>query len=67
MNKVYPDENTDDQGYPACILRKLSKMNGVYVQCTLDGGVIGWLPLSELFRLFAEELSRERGKHEQTL
>jgi hypothetical protein len=44
---------------PTAILSQLDGMDTAFVQCRLESGVDGWLPLSELCRLFADEIARQ--------
>lgn len=44
---------------PALVLHQLTSVHGVSIQCRLADGADVWVPLSELFRLFSEEIYQQ--------
>jgi hypothetical protein len=46
-------------GRPAKVLTELTSIHGVSVQCRLADGTDVWVPMSEMFRLFVEEVAHQ--------
>jgi len=59
MNHKQQATMTTLEGRPTPVLRKLQGIDGVYVQCRLASGEDVYVPLREIYALFARELTQE--------
>jgi hypothetical protein len=62
MHEPFPQERpvmSTIGNRPAKVLHKLTSIHGVSVQCRLVDGTDVWVPLSEICRLFTEEMVKQ--------